>query len=198
MRRILFLVLAAACLAAPARAAVVALETDATTLAVGDSFDVRLTFEAEADEFLLAFLVDLAWQGAVLEAVTLTDALGPLDFGADGNAFARDFGTFVQLFAVSDESDAVLAATQPGAFTIATLRLTATEAGLLTVTIGALRDFAGAAFGTLDVTFASDAVSVSVTEAVAPVPLPPALALFGVGLAALVRQRGVRTSASVS
>ena len=191
--------LAALCLAAPARAAVVALETDATAISVGDSFDVRLTFEAEGDEFLLAFLVDLFWEGAVVEAVAFTDALGPLDFAPDtGNAFARDFGDFVQLFAVSSETDAALAAAQPPAFTVVTVRLTAMQAGLLTVTLGALREFSGAAFGALDVTFAADSVSVAVGEAVAPVPLPPALALFAGALVLVAGQRGVRTKASVS
>ena len=207
MRALLSLLALALSLAAPARAAVVSLETDATTLTVGDGFDVRLTFEAEGSEFLLAFLVDLFWEGAVIETVAFTDALGPLDFDpADGNAFVNDFGSFAQLFAVSLESDETLAASQPRAFTLVTLRLTATRAGLLTVTLGTLREFSGAAFGALDVTVATESVSVAIAEAVAPVPAPPALALLGTGLALAWRQlapqrdrqRGVRTSASVS
>ena len=199
MRAILAALAAAFCLAVPARAAVVALETDATGVSVGDVFDVRLTFEAEGAEFLLAFLVDVAWSGAVVEGVALTDALGPLDQTPDtGNAFVRDFGDFVQLFAVSQLSDAALAADQPGAFTIATLSLRATEAGMLTITLGALREFSGAAFGALGVTFAPEMLSLAVSSDVAPVPLPPAAALFAGGLALLARQRGVRISASVS
>ena len=199
MRAILAAFAAALCLVVPVRAAVVALETDATDLSVGDAFDVRLTFEAEGAEFLLAFLVDIAWTGAVIEGVTLTDALGPLDQTPDtGNAFVRDFGDFVQLFAVSQFSDAALAADQPASFTVATLTLRATEAGMLTITLGALREFSGAAFGALGVTFAPDGLSLTVAGDLSPVPLPPAAALFAGALALFVRQRGVLTNASVS
>ena len=200
--RVLLPLIAALCFLSPARAAIVALETHAAGLSVGDTFEVRLMFTAEGEEFLSAFIVDVLASGAEVLSATLTDQLDLPGGTEEGASFVNLFGDFAQLFAVSSNTDAQLAEGQATAFAVATLTMRATEAGMMTITLGSLRDFAGASFGALNVAFAPDTLSLAVAAGIAPVPLPPAAALFALGLPLLARRyrsvRGVRTSASVS
>ena len=181
-----------ALMAARADAAVVTLETDASNVTVGDRFDVRLVFEAGAGEFLTAFLVDLVFgDGASFDSLSFIDLGTGLDQlnlpgGTEqGDGFLTDLGTSVQVFSLSSNTDAQLAAEQAATFTFLTVTLIAEAAGPLDVSLGVLREILGASFGALDVTFAADRVRVNV----APVPLPGA-ALFlltGLGLASVRR-----------
>ncbi|MBB4659552.1 hypothetical protein [Parvularcula dongshanensis] len=192
MRRLLSAALSLAVAGfASAQAAVIAVETDDTSVMVGDIVDFRITFTADdpaeylAEYFLELFYDDtaLAFAGvSFLDPATGINQVDPpvtSEFIADFGADAID--GIVDLFGITGNSDATLAAVQADDFVIATVSFlayavsSASDIGLDTI----ISDLGG----DLDVEFGDDVVTIEV------VPLPGALVFFLTGLAGLAARR---------
>lgn len=172
-------------------AAVVSIETDAEVVNVGESFDVRLVFEAEGDEVLAAFNSDVFYDLADVElaGVSFLDpGTGVNQLALPGAFFLPDFGFVdflegVQVFGVSPNVDDQLVEGQADRFAFAVLTFAAVGNGTTDIGLGLFQQFFGAGLDVLDVTLGQDVVSVEV------VPLPGALAFMLTGLAGLAVRR---------
>lgn len=187
--------------ASAASAATVDVSTTAETVAVGDTFEVRLNFSAdESDEFLFDALFDFAFDGELFDFVSadFTDpatGLNQLDLPNDPN----DFGFFSDVEQVSDSilsvsatsgnSGAFLQEQQADDFTVVTLTFVADMVGTGDLGLGdlvALLAFDDPDFSNQVETAILDAF---VTVTVSEVPLPGAAVFLLTGAAGLFARR---------
>ena len=192
---------AAAILTGTASAAIIDVSTTADTVAVGETFEVRLAFTAETtDEFLTGADFEFVFDDALFSFVGVDfvdDTTGVNQLALDGDPDAFGPGIFdvaddilpgeITVSALSDNSLAFLAANQADDFSIVTLTFQADMVGTGDLGLGVLQDFLAETLGGdfVDVSILNDAVTVTVGE----VPLPGAAVFLATGIAGLFARR---------
>lgn len=192
--------------ASAATAATVDVSTTADTVAVGDTFEVRLNFSADQSaEFLFDAIADFEFDGELFDFVS-ADFVDPatgvnqLDLPGDPN----DIGSGIfEVIEVSDDLLEITSASfnsfpflqdeQADDFAIVTLTFSAEEVGTGDLGLGAFfeflftndDDFQTAPF------FNADALDSMVTVTVSEVPLPGAAVFLLTGAAGLFARRRI-------
>lgn len=187
---------------AAADAATVDVTTTADTVAVGDTFEVRLAFSAGTlDEFLAGVDAAFDYDGDLFEFVGAsfvddTTGLNQLDLPGDGD----NIGGFFEATAVSDGDLAVAAvsgndfsylqANQADDFTVFSLEFLAENVGTGTIGLSMVFDafidvFDDVNGDPIEFSFLNQSVTVDV----APIPLPSAMIFMLTGAAGLFARR---------
>lgn len=183
---------AASALGTVAQAATISLETDASRLEVGDTFEVRLVFDADSmDEILTGFNSDVLFNpdNVGLSGVSFVDPeTGRNELMLPNPEFIPDFGfndfiEGVQVFGVTSNTDEQLLAEQADEFAFAVLTFTAISSGSADIGLGLFQEFFGADFELLNLVLDETPLSVEV------VPVPAAALFMLTGLAGVAARR---------
>lgn len=195
-------IIAAACVAAflpvSAAAGVVAVETDAAVVMVGETFEVRVVFDADEDEFLSAAEFDFSFDDELFAFVGATPGEelildGDEDYiGSDEEPLVFEANVLapgeLDVFAESYNSSAFLAANQADEFPVVTLAFEVLTTGSGDLGVAALDDFFADLFGApIDVSIGDGFVTVDAVGEV--VPLPGAALFLLTGLAGAAARR---------
>ena len=188
MRNLILGAAASLCLLpAAAHAAVLDLQTDAVTVAVGETFEVQLIVDREMAELVGGAVAELNFTDDTLSFVSgmfmnLGDTTGTefVDLFDDG---------IVEAFAETNDDEATLAGLQPDEFALLSLTFRAIGAGRGEVELNEnLTELFGADLFTLLQTRIADG-DVNVLVDIAPVPLPAGAVLLLTGLGGLAAAR---------
>lgn len=194
---------AGAALCATAAAATVDVSTTTETVAVGDTFEVRIAYSAETmEEFLSLADFEFTFEEGLFtfvgaDFVDGTTGQNQLSLDGDPDSFGQGIFTVTEdilpgeitVSAISENSLDFLGANQADDFSIVTLTFVAEMAGTGDLGLGTLRDFIvetlGGGFGQADILDSFVTVDV-VADAV---PLPGAAVFLLTGAAGLFARR---------